>query len=54
MGLLLKQKYDEKDVSFIHMPFSLFPMPYPSESFMEACELQIPFGRIVAGLIREP
>ena len=54
VGLLLKQKRDNQDPAYVHLPLSMFPMPYPLESFIEACDLQLPFGRILAGLVREP
>ena len=39
VGLLLKQKRDNQDPAYVHLPLSMFPMPYPLESFIEACDL---------------
>jgi hypothetical protein len=38
-GLMLKDKRDNQDPAYVHLPFSLFPMPYPTESFLQACEM---------------
>ena len=54
LGLMLKQKKENQDPAYIHMPFSLFPTPFPAELFSEAVTLQPILGEIVAGLIRDP
>jgi hypothetical protein len=53
-GLMLKDKKDNQDPAYVHMPFSLFPMPYPTDSFLQACEMQKPLGRLISGLLRDP
>lgn len=54
MGLMIKQKRDNLDAAYVHLPVSFFPMPYPLEMFVEACDLQLPFGRALAGIVRDP
>ncbi len=44
IGLMLKQTTDLQDPVYVHMPFSLFPTPFPAELFQEALELQQPLG----------
>ena len=51
---MLKEKRDNQDPSYAHLPVSLFPMPYPTELFVQACDMQKPFARVVAGLVRDP
>lgn len=51
---MLKQKKDKKDPGYAHLPVSLFPMPYPIDLFVQACDLQKPLARILAGLISHP
>ena len=54
MGLMIKQKRDNQDAAYFLLPVSFFPMPYTLEMFVEACDLQLPFGRVIAGLVRDP
>jgi hypothetical protein len=44
LGLMLKDKNDDQDPAYVHLPFSLFPTPYPTEMFIQACDMQRPFG----------
>lgn len=54
MGLMLKKTADSADATYVHMPFSLFPTPFPAESFSHSLELQPYMGQVVAGIVRDP
>jgi len=53
-GLMLKEKRDNQDPGYAHLPVSLFPMPYPTDLFVQACDIQKPFARVLAGLVSDP
>lgn len=54
MGLTMKQSRDSNDQKYVHMPFSMFPSPFPAEPFHESLVLQPLVGKIVAGIVRNP
>lgn len=54
IGFMLKKSTDLQDPLYMHMPFSLFPTPFPAELFRESLELQLPLGLVVAGIVADP
>lgn len=54
MGLMLKKTVDPNDPAYVHMPFSIFPTPFPAESFAQSLDFQPYLGQAVAGIVRDP
>jgi glutathione synthase len=53
-GLSMKASANPAEVEYSHVPFSLFPTPYPVEHYEKAKELQSPLADMIAALVQKP